>query len=315
MKTLIGLCIALCSVLASAQSVPLSESTRFATAGMRDEVRNIAESKKIYESLPAPLRIFGTTADMKGLDGSHIVPHSRGGSSAADNLVFESASKNRARGARVMTAKEVAAAKVSLWRRGFQAAARSCLANAALGGSVGLAADVVASVLEFGISRYYGVGIPSTAQNALDNVGLSGAALGSAIGCALTATAVLTGYPLLATAATTLIVSGVVVLTAELYGVIVKMLGYDPLAILWGYVKDAMTWLDESIRDWLLPKVQVGLLTDISPVLREDTQNTFQWFLSWALPWVFGDHDDVVEYKRVYKTVEVPMSWSKWWST
>lgn len=292
---------------------------RMATAGMRDGMRRTAaQSRALYRTLPA-----GTTVGaLSDLDGSHIVPYSKGGSFSAGNIVFESASKNRARGAVAMTAGEVRAARAALYGRVFLEKVKACFAGALVGGAAALGAEVVAAALDHSLTHAQ-VGAPESGflgavANAMNEHGMSSALVGSAVTCALPVLASVTGVSSIAAAvAVGAVVTGVAILSLRLYSHLVDWLGYAPLAIAWGYVKEAMLWLDLQVRSWVLPEVTElqEVLVSLDPLLASDTFKC-EWF-GWLMPLLGVSCSDVEGYERRYrtKTLTRPMTWSEWWAS
>lgn len=95
-----------------------------------------AEARRLYETIPEPIRAAGDKAVrqfLRGRDASHIKPVSRYPDLAKDprNLVWEDSSRNRSRGARTMTKAEVGSANASTLRSGLAKRATSVAKQAA----------------------------------------------------------------------------------------------------------------------------------------------------------------------------------------
>ena len=91
-----------------------------------------------------------------GLDWSHIVPFSAGGSNDASNGIFESAGLNRARGAREMTPEEIRVAHEVLQGKAFSAALSATASRMFAGAVVAAAAGCVFATLEHGLECQQG---------------------------------------------------------------------------------------------------------------------------------------------------------------
>lgn len=82
-----------------------------ARRGLRngDSSRNIAETIKIFETIPTPIRAQGEEAVRKylsGLDWSHIKSYHNGGGNGASNGIFEDFRINRSRGGKNMNLRD-----------------------------------------------------------------------------------------------------------------------------------------------------------------------------------------------------------------
>ena len=101
------------------------DPTKYLYAGSHGISRGMEGAHSVWQSIPESLRATGPDAVAKhlvGLDWSHIVPFSAGGSNDASNGIFESAGLNRVRGARTMTPEEIRAAQQVLQGKAFSAA-------------------------------------------------------------------------------------------------------------------------------------------------------------------------------------------------
>ena len=94
---------------------------KYRTAGTRGERRTDVEARRVRATVcKTGVCELGQNDERKAIrdkDWSHKVPHKVGGGNNAGNGVFESASKNRSRGARMMTRAEVKAAERELRKR------------------------------------------------------------------------------------------------------------------------------------------------------------------------------------------------------
>ena len=319
---------AVAASVSAAQAMPSAVMEKLADAGMRGATRPVAERLALWDSLPAGMRAYCTvnpTGCLKGLDASHIVAVSRGGSGQAANIVFEKAALNRARGAANMTAAEVQNARSYMYSHAAKGILRRCLGGAALGAAAGAAADVVAALIDFGLSRQvfdsdsaYDAFL-AMATHTMNSVGLSVATTGSAIGCALPLMAVALGQPIMASAATTVVVVGLAALLPKTYQHIVDWLGYDPLAAAWEWLKrtahDVWDWASGTVDDarvWAFGTVteKVDVISGIEPI--DPAFFDDPW--GWIKQSLFGV-DVVAGYEPVFETVSVtrPKSLSESW--
>lgn len=133
------------------ENLPLQLQVKFARAGVRQGFRDITEATKVFESIPAQVRAQGTEAVREfcqDKDWSHIIAHSKGGSSKASNGIFEHFQINRARGGRNMTPEELAAARSVLHQAAFRATVTQVASAMTKGALIGAAVELVFSILE-----------------------------------------------------------------------------------------------------------------------------------------------------------------------
>ena len=126
-------------------NLPQNLKDYFRCAGA--ECRGFPKGKGIWEAIPEQIRMGGEKEIRKFLnnkDWSHIVPKSQGGSSTADNGIFELTELNRERGDRPMRPDEIEAARKvirsdmirSVLRQTTTAMMKGALAAVILGGLV-----------------------------------------------------------------------------------------------------------------------------------------------------------------------------------
>ena len=130
------------------------DPTKYLHAGTHGITRGMDEAHRVWLTIPAPMRAKGPDAVAKhlaGFDWSHIVPFSAGGTSDASNGIFETARLNRARGARVMTAKEIRAAQQVLNGKAFSAALSATASRMFAGAVAGAAYGCVLATMEHGL--------------------------------------------------------------------------------------------------------------------------------------------------------------------
>lgn len=124
-------------------NLPQDLKNYFRCAGA--ECRGFPKGKGIWETIPEQVRMGGEKEIRKFLnnkDWSHIVPKSQGGSSTADNGIFERTELNRSRGDRIMRPDEIEAARKvirsdmirSVLRQTSTAMAKGALAGIIMGG-------------------------------------------------------------------------------------------------------------------------------------------------------------------------------------
>ena len=124
-------------------NLPDNLKNYFRCAG--SECRGIPKGKGIWETIPEEIRMGGESEIkrfLKDKDWSHIIPKSQGGSSTADNGIFELTELNRRRGDRPMTPDEIEAARKviksdmirSVLRQTTSAMAKGALAAVIMGG-------------------------------------------------------------------------------------------------------------------------------------------------------------------------------------
>ena len=136
-----------------------ADPTKYLYAGTHGISRGMEEAHRVWQTIPESLRATGPDAVAKhlaGLDWSHIVPFSAGGSNDASNGIFESAGLNRARGARAMTPKEIRAAHQVLQGKAFSAALSATASRMFAGAVVAAAVGCVLAILEHGLEWQQG---------------------------------------------------------------------------------------------------------------------------------------------------------------
>ena len=139
--------------------IPTEYVKKFVTAGTRGIDRSLEEARLVWETIPEQLRALGPeelAEHLQGFDWSHIVPYSMGGSNDASNGIFELASLNRSRGAKVMTPEELQAAQDFLTHEAFEAALEEVASQMLTGAMVGAAISCVISCLELGLQYQRG---------------------------------------------------------------------------------------------------------------------------------------------------------------
>ena len=121
--------------------------------------RSLDDASSIWRTIPEALRREGPDALRRvqsGKDWSHIIPRSAGGSDLANNGIFEKASLNRSRGATIMTAAEIQAARQVLNNAALRSAILQTAQIALLGTSVALVVAATFAVLEYGLQYHDG---------------------------------------------------------------------------------------------------------------------------------------------------------------
>ena len=121
---------------------------RMLCAGTRGQCRTWIEGLRVYRTVPEVFRSHGPASVARYLrnkDWSHIVPRSQGGNDTAANGRWEVRRLNRARGARVMTPQEVAAAERAARSSAFKEQLRALASRAGRGSAVG--AVIVAAIV------------------------------------------------------------------------------------------------------------------------------------------------------------------------
>ena len=122
--------------------------------------RSLDDASSIWRTIPEAIRREGPDALRRvqsGKDWSHIIPRSAGGSDRPNNGIFEKASLNRYRGATIMTAAEIQAARQVLNEAALRSAIRQTAHIALLGASVVLVVEATFAVLEYGLQYHDGV--------------------------------------------------------------------------------------------------------------------------------------------------------------
>jgi hypothetical protein len=106
------------------EKLPNDLKFKFLRNGMHGlGLRPKKEAAALYNSIPISLRQDGSDAIRKFLQGkdfSHIKPHHQGGSGASNNIVFENAGTNRARGGKEMTEPELRGVNGINYAAGFK---------------------------------------------------------------------------------------------------------------------------------------------------------------------------------------------------
>lgn len=131
-----------------------ADPNKYLYAGTRGISRGLEEAHRVWQTIPESLRATGpdeVASHLEGLDWSHIVPFSAGGSNDASNGVFERAGLNRARGARTMTRKEIRAARQVLQGKAFSAALSATASRMFAAAAVAAATECVLAILEHGL--------------------------------------------------------------------------------------------------------------------------------------------------------------------
>lgn len=160
----------------------------FLKAGMRGGSRGLDEARRAWETLPEQVRATGS--DLTGLDWSHKTPHARGGSSAANNGVFEAAGKNRARGDRPMTPKEIRDAERALRGAAVRATVVEACKAAGKAALIAAAVEAVFAVLEEGLRYCKGEITKEELAKRVAKQSAQAGMSGAMIGAALTAVAI-----------------------------------------------------------------------------------------------------------------------------
>lgn len=116
--------------------------------------KNLLQAKGLWETIPPQIRAGGpeeTLRFLSGKDWSHRVPRSQGGPTTADNGIFELRLLNRSRGARVMTDKEIVAARRVIQSEVIGSVARQTLGAMAKGAIIGVIVGALFACLECGL--------------------------------------------------------------------------------------------------------------------------------------------------------------------
>ena len=260
------------------------DPAKYLRAGTRGVSRGMTEAQRVWETIPKQIRASGPEATaryLEGKDWSHIQAHSKGGSNAASNGIFENASLNRARGNTTMTAHEIKAAQGVLQSHAFHATLLETARNAMKGGMISAAIMAVVAVLEYGLQYQKGEitedEMYAAIGKAIAMAGLSGAAVaGLVTAMALTFPAIV---PVLATLSVPLMVIGFSVMGAQLvtlgkgwYEFYVSEQPLKPIAFRYWIAKQY-----ESMKDRT-----TGIVTTAVNDLREFTA------ASWQGPAVFS---------------------------
>ena len=259
-------------------SNPDINHTKFMRAGMREGYRDLAAAQRVWETIPRQIRASGPEATVRYLkdrDWSHIRAYSKGGSNAASNGIFESASLNRTRGNARMTTQEIRAAQSVLQTHAFHATLLESAKNAMKGAVTAAAIIAVVVVLEYGLQyqkgeitedeMYLSIG------KAIIMAGISGAAVSALItAMALTFPAIM---PVLTAISVPLMVIGFSVMGAKLvtlgkgwYEVYVSEQPLKPIAFRYWITKRY-----ESMKD-----KAVGIVSTTVSDIRELTPTRWQ---------------------------------------
>ena len=175
------------------------DPTKFIYAGTRGGGRELTDAGRVWDAVPAAVRARGPEATaeyLSGMDWSHIIPRSAGGSDLASNGLWEDAGLNRVRGAAQMTPAEIQAAQAAAGSEALRAALAHTAENALTGALVGAGASAVLAVLEEGLKVRRG---EIEMDQAIRTVGRR-IALAAAAGAAVAglATAVVSAFPAVA---------------------------------------------------------------------------------------------------------------------
>ena len=116
--------------------------------------RTLPGAQSIWETIPAQIRAQGTEGLIRfhqGKDWSHILPRSLGGSSGAENGIFEDHMINLRRGNRPMTSGELAQARQVIRSDAVRVALTSTARSTLVGTAAGVAIVMTYSLLEHGL--------------------------------------------------------------------------------------------------------------------------------------------------------------------
>lgn len=112
------------------------------------------QAKGLWETIPPQIRAGGQSEILRFLDGkdwSHRIPRSQGGSTTADNGIFELRLLNRMRGAKTMTSGEIAEAKAVIRSDVVLSVVRQTLGAMVKGAMIGVIISGLISCLEYGL--------------------------------------------------------------------------------------------------------------------------------------------------------------------
>ncbi len=112
------------------------------------------QAKGLWETIPPQIRAGGQSEILRFLDGkdwSHRLPRSQGGSTTADNGIFELRLLNRMRGAKTMTRGEIAAAKAVIRSDVVFSVVRQTLGAMVKGAIIGVIVSGLITCLECGL--------------------------------------------------------------------------------------------------------------------------------------------------------------------
>ena len=116
--------------------------------------KSLLQAKGLWETIPPQIRAGGpeeTLRFLSGKDWSHRVPRSQGGPTTADNGIFELKLLNRSRGARMMTDKEIVAARRVIKSEVIGSVARQTLGAMVKGAIIGVIVGALFACLECGL--------------------------------------------------------------------------------------------------------------------------------------------------------------------
>ena len=178
------------------------DPVKYMRAGTRGFLRSPEEACRVWETIPESIRAVGQEHTLEVLDGfdwSHVVPRSAGGSDAAANGVFELASLNRSRGARVMTPAELDAAAAALRSEAFKTVLGTAAKGAARGAAVAAVVTAVVALLDDGLEYRRGaIDVRELMRRVIQASAVAAAAGGAVVGVM---TAVAASFPAVAVAA------------------------------------------------------------------------------------------------------------------
>ncbi len=112
------------------------------------------QAKGLWETIPPQIRAGGQSEILRFLDGkdwSHRIPRSQGGSTTADNGIFEFRLLNHMRGAKTMTSGEIAAAKAVIRSDVVFSVVRQTLGAMVKGAMIGVIISGLITCLECGL--------------------------------------------------------------------------------------------------------------------------------------------------------------------
>ncbi|MYK37582.1 MAG: hypothetical protein F4036_07500 [Gammaproteobacteria bacterium] len=174
-SALLAACMALCAVAPSvAREVPWEAldsdlKEKYRTAGTRGERRPDAEARKVRATVPENVRVQGPDAErfsLRDMDWSHKTPYAMRGSDRASNGVFESSERNRARGARIMSAANIRDAEKAHQTKGRAYRVLSSAKGAGVGAAT--AAAISSGVVIYKHHHYYLAGCMTRNEAAIE---------------------------------------------------------------------------------------------------------------------------------------------------
>ncbi|MCD8488517.1 MAG: hypothetical protein LRZ84_17720 [Desertifilum sp.] len=195
---------------AQLSDLPPNVERRLYQGGLRpgDATRSGTEAQQMLDKIPPGQRV-GTNSESAGANtqnylkdkhASHIQPHSKGGASSPDNLKWEDAKANMARGDRPMSLQEQAQLNAKWHFDNFSGALKAGLKAAPVGAAIGAVTTVPFSMLKNALQLLRGEISP---EEAIAQT-LKESAMGGAVGgtTALTVTTVAAACPPIAIALT-----------------------------------------------------------------------------------------------------------------